>query len=402
MPLKEISENEFFDMFNLGSEVETPTPTDFKTEPVDTDIFEENKPEVVPPAAEEVKPPAENLEDIDIFAEEGEQAPEGTEVAEGTKPGRKPKYDFSDAAGYFEDRIKQGKFVAVNEEVDGVEKPFVPRTPEEFDEFIDINLNHKLSEKQKELEDSWFETKSPAWKAIAKFADQNASLEEVASFISGVKTINEVAKLDENTVDGAEEIYRAWLTKRGEPAGVIEKQVELAKTSDQLTSLAASYKPLLVQAEQQNLARMEEEKAAEEQRFFQVITENRNKAIEAIESPIFGKQKLKDDEKALVYDLIAAPSQEAGGYKIYEELDKLYQNKDFGTLREVALLLGRKDSYLTYASNNTKQENAAGLLRTLKVANAKPATTTQVEEVPKRPAPVQRQQVQNTNAFSRR
>lgn len=31
------------------------------------------------------------------------------------KPGRKPKYDFTDTSGYFEDRFKSGKFIAVEE-----------------------------------------------------------------------------------------------------------------------------------------------------------------------------------------------------------------------------------------------------------------------------------------------
>lgn len=403
MPIEEISDHQFFDMFNLGADAPAAVAeqTTFSRQPQDNNIFEEKTEEV---KEEDPKPaePAAAIEEVDpnkdanIF--EGEALP-----GEDPKKGRKPKYDFSDATGYFEDRIKNGRFVAVEEEVDGEVKPFIPKTPEDFDEFFDINLNHRFQERQKEIEGSWYESKTPAWKAIAQFADKNAPIEEVLSFMQGVQNVNDIASLDETTTQGAEQVYRTWLSRRGETPEAIEEQVELAKTADKLTSMATKYKPILVQQESQRLADMDKKQAEQNQRYDQIIWENEKKAIEAIESPIFGKQKLKEDEKALVYDLIGRPQAEAGGYKIYAELDRLFQNRDFATLRELSLLLAKKDSYLSYASTKTKEDNATGLMRTLKVANStKPTATTPQEEEVHRPAAVVRQPYSSTNnGFSR-
>lgn len=89
-------------------------------------------------------------------------------------------------------------------------------------------------------------------------------------------------------------------------------------------------------------------------------------AIENIEKPLFG-EKLSQEDKAIVYDLIAAPNQELGGYPIFAALDNLYEQKDFETLREIALLIANKQKYYTYASKAATIKTASDLQRRLRV-----------------------------------
>lgn len=279
------------------------------------------------------------------------------------------KTEIKDLSGYFEDRLKAGKFVAIEEDAeDGTKKQFIPKTFEEFDEVIDIQVNYRLDQQRKELEQKWYQAKSPAWQAVAKYAELTDDPGDILPFIQGVKTIDDVKDVDPSDLEGAERIVRTRLSQRGETQDAIDEQVEALKTTDKLVSAAQKYKPLILTEQKQQLAKMVQQKKEEEEEYMNLVQDIRNKAIEAIEAPIFGKQKLKQEEKAVVYDLIAEPSQETQGYRIYSAIDALFEKGDFETLKQVALLLGKKDSFINYISSGAADQTAAGLQRKLRVA----------------------------------
>lgn len=285
------------------------------------------------------------------------------------KLGRKPKYEFSDTTGYLEDRIKSGRFVPIEEEDDkGEKKTFIPKTPEDFDEFFDLQINHKLEEKSKELTENWYKQLSPAWQAVARYAEKVSHPSEVIPFIEGVRNIDTISEINEKELDGAEQIVRYRMKMAGDPQEVIDEQITALKDTNKLVTTAERYKPLLVKNEQVRLAALQKEKEDEERNYLTMVNTYRSKAIEKIESPVFGKQKLKDEEKALIYDLIATPDPNLGGYAIYSEIDKLYETQDFDTLRDIALFLKKRDSFLAYASKNAVDKNAEGVQRRIKVA----------------------------------
>jgi hypothetical protein len=180
-------------------------------------------------------------------------------------------------------------------------------------------------------------------------------------FIQGVQTIQSVANIDENEIDGAEQIVRARLAQRGDPDEVIDQQIEALKTTDKLVSTAKQYKPIIMQQEQQFLARQMAEKQEEDKRYMQMVSELREAAIQELEKPIFGKTKLKQEEKAVIYDLIGEPSQDTQGYAIYSAIDGLFEKKDFKTLKEIALLLSKSDSFYNYLGANVANQTAASL-----------------------------------------
>lgn len=296
------------------------------------------------------------LEDVDLFKDDANKA------------GRKPKYDFTDAVGYFEDRVKNGKFVAVEEEVDGIVKPFIPKTPEEFDEFIEIQVDTKLQAKEKQAESSWYNNKSQAWKAVAKYAEMVENPEEMLPFLQGVQNIESVKDLDESNLEAAERIVRIGMSRRGETQDMIDDQVESLKTTDKLVATATKYKPLIIKEETQYLQGMIRERQEQEVLYNQQVQTIRDNVIKAVEAPIFGKLKLKNDEKSAVFNLIGLPSQD-GGYGIYNKIDSLFQTGKFDVLTKLALLLEKEESLLGYVSATAADKTAEGLQRKLKLAN---------------------------------
>lgn len=285
------------------------------------------------------------------------------------KLGRKAKYDFSDATGYFEDRIKNGKFVQIEEEDDkGVKKVFIPKTPEDFDEFLELQINHKLEEKSKDLSDNWYKSLSPAWQAVARYAQQVSHPSEVIPFIEGVRNIDAISEINEKEPEGAEQIVRFRMKSAGDPQEIIDEQIAALKETNKLITTAERFKPLLVKNEQARLSVMKKEKEDEERNYLTMVNAYRTKAIEKIEAQVFGKQKLKDDEKALVYDMIAVPDAQEGGYAIYSEIDKLYETQDFDTLRDIALFLKKRDAFLGYVGKSVAETTANNLTKRLKVS----------------------------------
>ena len=286
-----------------------------------------------------------------------------------SKPGRKPKYDFSDISGYFQDRIKNKKFVAIEEEdQEGNKVPFIPKTPEEFDEVIVIQVNYRLDKERQALEQKVYDGKSPAWKAVLQYAELVDDPTEMVPFLQGVKNIQSVSNLNPDEVDGAEQIIRTRLEQRGDPAEAIESQIDALKTTDKLIATAKQYKPVILQQEQQALALQVQEQKRREQEYLQIVSGIRENAVKAIEQPLFGKTKLKQEEKAAIYDLIAEPNSETQGYGIYSAIDQLFDKGDFDTLRQLALLIAKKDSFYTYLNSSAAQTTAAALQKKLTVA----------------------------------
>ena len=98
--IKAIPESQFVDIFS-NEPLKSPEERGFVgggADPIELNILD------TPEKKEEEKKEEEVEEKVeaDIFEEK-----------EKGKPGRKPKNDFSDLAGYFENRLTSGKFVAI-------------------------------------------------------------------------------------------------------------------------------------------------------------------------------------------------------------------------------------------------------------------------------------------------
>jgi hypothetical protein len=289
----------------------------------------------------------------------------------GPKTGKEApkKAEIQGLSEYFQQRMKEGKLVAVNDvDEKGNKVAFIPKTAEDFDEVIQIQVDHRIEKAKEEINNQWYTAKSPAWKAIAQYAEYVDDPTQLIPFLQGVRTIQSVAQINENEVDGAEQIVRTRMEQRGDPEEVITQQIEALKTTGTLVNTAKAYKPVIVQQEQHYLAQQVQQRKAEEQEYNALVNDIAMKAYASLEQPIFGKQKLKKEEQALVYDLIGQPSEEHQGYALYTAIDKLFDNRDFETLKQVALLVGKKDSFYSYLGADIATKTATGLQRKLQAA----------------------------------
>lgn len=282
---------------------------------------------------------------------------------------KKTTTPLADLSNYYQERIKSGKFVAIQEEdAKGNKVDFIPKTAEEYDEVLELQINYRLDEAKRDMEKKWYDSKSPAWKAVSQYAEMVDDPTQLIPFLQGVRTIQSVSNLDENDIAGAEAIVRVRLGQRGDPEEIVNSQIDALKTTDKLIATAKQYKPIILQQEQQELGRKVKEEQAQQQEYIKLVTDIRENALKAIENPIFGKTKLKQEEKAAIYDLIAEPSEETQGYGVYTAIDKLFDTKDFETLKEIALLLSKKDAFYNYLGTAAANHTAASLEKKLRVA----------------------------------
>lgn len=290
----------------------------------------------------------------------------GTGVPTVEKPAGSP---ISDLSTYYQDRIKSGKFVAIEDtDKDGKPIAFIPKTAEEYDEVLELQINYRLDEAKKDLEKKWFTSKSPAWQTVSKYAELLDDPTQMIPFLQGVRTFTSVANMDENAVEGAEQIVRTRLAQKGDTEEIIAQQIDALKTTDKLVATAKLYKPVILQQEQAQLQAELRSKQEQERQYMQLITDIRDNALKSIESPVFGKTKLKNEEKAAIYDLIAEPAEDTQGYGIYNVIDSLFDKRDFEKLKEVALLLSNRDAFMNYLGITVANATAAGLERKLRLA----------------------------------
>lgn len=401
MDIKEMEQGEWRDLFPEASEGGnngTPNATfksDASTADLFTDVASVGETTTLAPegSTDTTTTIAPTTDDVDIVGE----------AEEGKKAGRKAKYDFSDASGYFADRFKSGKFVAITETNEkGESVPFIPRNPEEFDEVIDIQVNYKLEQERKELEGKIYSSKSPAWQAALKYSEMVDDPSELLPFLQGIKTIQSVANFDENEIEGAEQIVRARLEQRGESQDVIDEQIDALKTTDKLISTAKKYKPSILQEEQRNLQQMTEQKRREEAQYIQLVNEIRDNAVKEIDTPLFGKYKLKDQEKYAVYEMIGEPSEETSGYGIYNAIDNLFEKRDFETLKLAALLLTNKEALINYISTGAANQTSEKIQRQLRVATESRSGMSNDEGFNEPSTTVNRTQYNRTAKFGRK
>lgn len=347
-----LEQTEFFDMFNSEQTPQKEKVT-FSNENTEVNMFTQT--EVTPPV--ETKEPnapvdtkGEGEEEVDLF--EGEAAVE-----------KKTKDDIYNINTFFQKKIEDGFFSPLMDD-DG--NDVVLEKPEDYEALIEANINYKLEQKAQEVEQNWYKSKNPVWQMVAKYSEVVEDPSELVPYLQGIQTIVNVSNIDETTIDGAEQIVRYQKEKNGVPKDVIDEEIDALKQTDKLISAASKVKPILVQDEQKALVQMESDARQREEDYVRMVYDYQMKAVETIEKPLFG-QKLKQDEKAIVYDLIGSPNPQIGDYAIHAIIDELFRKGDFETLTQAALLLGKKDSFFKYAQNSTKQSVAEGLQRKLRV-----------------------------------
>ncbi len=399
MAIEDVNLKDFGNLFGDLKDIGNTTPGFGMSNDTDVDLLNnDNKDDVDDQGNQNNQDDNQNTDDQ---SKDDKEKKDADILSTDNKGGRKPKYDFTDTSGYFQDRFKSGKFVPI--EMDGEDgKPvqFIPKTPEEFDEVIDLQVDYRLEKKAKELEENWYATKSPAWQAVAKYAEMTDDPSEILPFLQGVRTLESVRDLDPSDAASAEKIVRVRLQQRGDDDETINEQIDALRTTDKLITTAQKYKPSILQEEQQQLASMLNEKQKQQKEYIQMVSQIRESAIKAIETPLFGKVKLKQDEKAAIYEMIAEPSKETQGYPIYSAIDDLFAKNDMEKLKKIALILAKEDAYMGYISNNAATKTAGDLQTKLRVATDSRSSSGSDDDIEDKRA-IQRKQYTTGARFGR-
>lgn len=368
--VRDLSAADIADIFGSSTQPNTnTTPTFGGGIDNPADLFGGSKPE--PPKEDKVieEPQQIDNQEPDVPKVDGEEkSADIFDDSKAPKEGDKV-VEIKGLADYYKDRLEKGQFVGIEAEDDkGNKTQFVPQTPEEFDEVIQIQVDYKLEQAKKDLEKNWYDAKSPAWKAVSQYAEMVDDPSQLIPFLQGVRNIQTVSNLNEEDSEQAEMIVRARMEQRGDPDTIIKSQIDALKSTDSLISTAKQVKPLMLQEEQRALSQQVQQARIREQEYLQDIHDIREKALKAIEQPLFGKTKLKQEEKAIIYDLIALPSEQTQGYGIYSEIDKLFETRDFETLKMLALFVSKKDAFYQYLGTDIANQTATKLQKKLTVA----------------------------------
>lgn len=383
MEVRDFSQTNFVDIFGSKSTQQTEDkPTNFGMGSQDIDILGGKQQSsttdtttIAASTTDTTTVAASTTDTTTVDPEKQQQSADilGNNEAGKSGPGRKPKNNFDDISGYFQDRLKTGKFVQIQEEDEnGQMVDFVPKNPEDFDRVIELQIEHQLNKKYKDVETNWYSSKSPAWQAVAKYADLVDDPSLLVPFLQGVKNLQSISEVDETSEQGAEAIVRARMERRGDPEEVINSQVESLKTAGKILEAAKQFKPLMINEEQQELVRQQREAQLQQQNWLRDVSEIEDAAIKAIESPIFGNKKITRDEKSAIYEMIGTPKG-PDGYQIFQKIDSLFEKRDaesMNMLVQIALLLSKKDAFYNYLGSSAAERTAAGLQRKLQVASA--------------------------------
>jgi hypothetical protein len=365
--LSQLSENQFADLFNTGNETllgptvpkfgggleqqgdifTTPTSSTTTT----TTVIQDDSTTTT----------TTQLEEADILAQQ--------KLEEEKNKGKDSV--VADMSSYFQDRFKTGKLIPIETENEkGEAVPFIPQTPEEIDEVIELQVNHKLDLAKKELDQNWYASKAPAWQFVADYAEKLNSPAELLPLLQGINNIESIAKLNVKEIDDAERLLRISFERSGQPLELIDTQIESLKATNKILETAEKLQPVMIQQEQRNLQASRQQQLIDEQKRENMILEIRDRAVKAIESPL-GKESLKREEKLAVFELIGVPDEQSQGYKIFDKIDELFEKGDFDKLRKIALLINNEEAYNKYISSGPVQEAAASLQKKIRLAGEK-------------------------------
>lgn len=291
---------------------------------------------------------------------------------------------FTDVKSIFEELIKNNQLLPLEDEkLD---------TPADIQALIQANVVHQVEELKKDQNNTWYASKSPAWRIVAEFAEKVQHPSELLPFIQSVQTIDSVSELDPKNEVDAEKIIRMALISRNESQDIIDDTIATYKENGKISNIAEKYQPSLVQQEQIKMQNLVKQKEQEEINNYNMIKQIHEDAVKVLETPFLGKHKMKKEEKAAIYNMIASPDSQTGGYKIFSAIDNLYETKNFDKLRMIALLLQDDKAYNSYVGLDVANNTAENIMRRVKTT-ATAHSTSDLEL----PPTIKNQPIQNNN-----
>ncbi len=372
MELQTVDESEYTSIFGINPNAVKPElkESGFSGNGDESSMF--NPPKKVEPKDDTIKVLSEEEKAKAI----ADAAPVENENSLFDNKNQNPIKDFTGIKSIFEELIKNNQLLPLEDEK--------LETADDVKALIFANVTHQVEQIKADDKNAWYASISPAWQVVAQFAEKAQHPSELIPFIQSVQTIDKVSELDATDEEDAEKIVRMALISRNESQDIIDETISTYKENKKLTTLAEKYQPSLIQNEQIKMENLAKQKEQEDINNFKMIEQIHQDAVKVLETPFLGKHKLKKEEKAAIYNMIAAPDEQSGGYKIFSAIDNLYETKDFEKLRKIALILQDEKAYNQYIGFDSVNLSAQDIMRKVKTTATGNASAAAYEE----PTPV--------------
>ena len=299
---------------------------------------------------------------------EGDETPKEEELEAGKeKPGGRPKekLDATDLNS-LSILIEAGKIQPwVNEKNEVI----MPTTRQELIELMDDNFTTFNESNLQEVNTQFYQTKSPIWQTLLKYAETAKSLDDVAPLFSAMQESEVTENLDLENEAHQEYIIKKFGLIQGFDEATIDADILDYKERGKLKERAEKIKPGLDKYNASKIQQEVERREAAELKKQQDVQVHINSIIENVLSKkeISGV-KIKEDHKRYIASTLV-PNDSLGGLPIYTIIDNLLTQGKFDVLSRIALLATNEELHDNYFGAKKANQVAASLQKTLRTAN---------------------------------
>jgi hypothetical protein len=236
-------------------------------------------------------------------------------------------------------------------------------------EFIQLNVNDKLSKELERIDQTWYNTKPEAFQRVAQLAEMAGDdFSKVADLIQKEKFLQDIENLDASDLENAETIVTEHMKLRGEPKDVILEEIKDLKERDKLVERAKKYQPSLIESQKKiNEAIIEKEKA-DLISFYSAIENNNKEVVSFLSNPKIAGMDLKIEDKNAIYQsLVYNP--EIKGFGINKLVEDLHREKKFELLAKITLLAQDEDKFEQIYTNRIKSKVAKDYQKKIRYAS---------------------------------
>ncbi len=263
-------------------------------------------------------------------------------------------------------------------------------TVDDLSALIEANKESWETTTRDQINETFYESKSPAWQAVMKYSEMVKSPQELIPFLEVVDDIEYINNLDLNDETHQEEIIRGAQSVKGLPKETIEQDIADYKARGILKDRAEILKPVLDNYNNARAQQIIADKQNEEYRKQQILEQHyATIEQEIINSPDIGGVKLKKEDRTIIASTLIPDN--TGGLPIFTLIDNLFSTGRFDILSKIALLASNEQSFDNYYLSSSHQKVSEQLQRTLRNSNEKSFNSTQ-ESTPQKQKANQNQQ----------
>lgn len=277
--------------------------------------------------------------------------------------------------------IQEGKLFPLEDQNGNI----IPiKTKQDLIELVDSNNEYFRNQAYQNLEQQVYQTKSPVWQTLLKYAEDARDISEIAPLFNVIQESYQTAQFDTTVPEDQENIIRMYGALQGLDENTIEEDITDLKERGKLEDRATKLKPTLDQYNEQRVQQVMYQKQVEEQQKAQYLQNYYNSVLENVIKPeSVAGIRLTNEHKQLIASTLV-PDPQIGGLPIYAIIDNLLQQGNFETLSKIALMATDPKSFDNYYSNRVGESINATIQKKLRTSHQSQNQSGSVAEDPTR------------------